>query len=102
MLQAEDPVKGTRMLRLAAEAGYSEGMYAYGMALCKGVGVAQNAKTAYDWFEKAAQTGHAKSMLWAGMLLGKGMGVQRNTERANSWIDQARDAIQQTQNTNGE
>lgn len=50
----QDPVRRMRHIRMGAQAGNAEAMYALGEAYANGDGAAQSAMSAAYWFEKAA------------------------------------------------
>ncbi|MBN2647329.1 MAG: sel1 repeat family protein [Thiotrichales bacterium] len=69
---------------------YTLTMYNTGVMYADGVGVAQNAKNALFWFEKAAERGEALAMTRLGMLYETGgTGVTANFAEAQSWMEKA-------------
>jgi TPR repeat protein len=72
-------------LRAAAEAGYTEAIYAYGRLLL----TENDDKRAFAMLQKAAQTGHRESTFWQGVCYRDGRGVEKDIEKAMELFEKA-------------
>ena len=78
----QDRRLAVKLIRSAAESGYSEAMYAYGRLRLSGLDVPRDPKSAYKYFSEAAKTGNLKAAFFQGLCLWDGVGVKRNEDKA--------------------
>ena len=82
MWLSENQPLAIKLLRKAAEGGYSEAMYAYGRLRLDGKTIPRNPKMAYQYFDKAAKVGNLKAAFFQGLCLWDGVGVKKNEDEA--------------------
>ena len=85
----EDPPDLKAIEKKAAE-GDAEAQIALGLAYDRGgLGVAQDAKKAAEWFGKAAAQGVAEAQFNLGIMCASGVGVEKDEAKAVVWLEQA-------------
>jgi hypothetical protein len=67
----------------------AEDWFALGLAHRNGIGQAQDAAKAIEWFEKAAAHGHAEAQYYLGVMHDKGEGVPKDVSRSVDWHQKA-------------
>jgi TPR repeat protein len=70
------------MLWPLAQAGNAEAQTGIGVCLVTGMGVAQDAKGALRWFEKAAAQGHTRAAFNLARMYAQGIGVPQDCDEA--------------------
>jgi uncharacterized protein len=76
--------------RKAAEQGFAEAQYEYGIMFRVGRGIPQDYAQAAFWFRKAAEQGFAKAQYELGFMYHKGgQGVPQDDELASVWLRKA-------------
>jgi len=83
------PQDTATVLKTLATRGDAAAQYELGVRYSEGRGVARDAKTAAQWFEKAAEQGLAPAQYRLGSYYEKGVGVDRDYARARSYYQQA-------------
>ena len=78
-------------IRAAADKGDVESLRKLGNYSIEGIGVAQDAKSAIEWYKKAAQTGDSVSAREIGVIYDKGRGVPVDYAEAVKWYKVAAD-----------
>lgn len=83
-------------LKAEADKGIPKAMYAFGWALDKGIGIAENELTATGWYEKCheeiaklANAGDVDAMLAMGDMCMEGDGVNENKKASAEWFRKA-------------
>ncbi|WP_424363544.1 peptidoglycan-binding protein [Methylocystis parvus] len=80
------------VIKSLAQQGDSAAQYELAVRFADGRGVARDAKTAAQWFEKAAAQGLAPAQYRLGSFYEKGVGVERDYSRAKKYYQSAADA----------
>ncbi len=80
---------GSLRLRTAAARGNPSAQFEVGARYTEGRGVAQDLKTAAEWYERAAAQGLAVAQYRLGSLYEKGQGVGKDLAIAQSWYAKA-------------
>ncbi len=84
-----------KWLRKSANNGYKKAENSMGIAYKKGMGVTQDYKEAFKWFEKSAEIkyvggvkeyGNAEAQNNLGLMYTDGLGVERDSEKAYFWF----------------
>lgn len=73
------------VIKVLAQQGLPAAQYELAVRYADGRGVARDAKTAAEWFEKAASQGLAPAQYRLGSFYEKGMGVERDYARARKY-----------------
>lgn len=76
------PEERAALLREAAGAGIADAQALYGQILLDGAGVAQDARAAFAWFNKAAAQGHLMALNMVGRCYDLGWGTAIDKHRA--------------------
>jgi localization factor PodJL len=84
-----DQIAGIREM---ATAGDAAAQFELGMRYADGRGVTRDAKSAFQWFEKAANRGLPPAQYRLGSLYEKGIGVDRDYAQARGWYQRAAEA----------
>lgn len=87
-------------LKAEADKGEAKAMYVLGWAYDEGVGVAENDRTAKDWYQKSSEGlaklanngGDVDAMLALGELFMEGDGVAKDKKAGAEWFRKASDA----------
>ena len=74
----KDPVEAARLYKIAAEMGYADAQYNYGVSLQRGEGVPCNPVEAFTWLKRAADAGYADAQCSVGFALKNGYGVDED------------------------
>ena len=85
----QDWVRAADLYRQAAEMGFLEAQYSYGVRLAHGQGVPQNFEESVKWLAKAARQGHPGAQDSLGVRYATGQGVAQNDEAAALWFRKA-------------
>lgn len=85
----EDWNRAVELYRQAAEMGFLQAQYAYGVRLAHGQGVERNFEESVRWLTKAARQGHAGAQDSLGVRYATGQGVPQNDELAALWFRKA-------------
>lgn len=85
----EDWVRAAELYRQAAEMGFLEAQFSYGVRLAHGQGVPQNFEESVKWLAKAARQGHPGAQDSLGVRYATGQGVAQNDEAAALWFRKA-------------
>ncbi|WP_442756265.1 peptidoglycan-binding protein [Methylocystis sp. JAN1] len=80
------------VIKSLAQQGDPSAQYELAVRLADGRGVARDAKTAAQWFEKAAAQGLAPAQYRLGSFYEKGVGVERDYARAKKYYQSAAEA----------
>ncbi|OHT14311.1 hypothetical protein TRFO_15352 [Tritrichomonas foetus] len=84
-------IEAARYMKIAADAGNSNGMYNYARMLHQGEGVSKDLEESARYAKLAADSGNQFAMLSFGHLLEKGEGVHKNIEEAVRYFKMAAD-----------
>jgi TPR repeat protein len=84
-----DLTKYAYWVKKAADTGHVGHIYLYGLLLYQGVGVPQNDKEAFLWFERAAKEGYADGQYNLAKCYEMSHGTEKNLELARHWYTQA-------------
>ena len=76
-------------LEKKASAGDAEAQIALGLAYDQGRGIAQDRRTAAEWFAKAAAQGVAEAQFNLGTMYSSGVGVRKDEAKAVEWFEKA-------------
>ena len=87
----KDPVEAVRLYKIAAEMGYSNAQFKYGLRLQRGEGVPCNPVEAFTWFKRAADVGLADAQCNVGHALLTGHGVKEDKASAVGYYRRAAD-----------
>ena len=66
-----------------------DAMWLLGMMYYKGIGVPEDYKQAFTWFENASGLGDPDSMNFIGFMYESGIGVERDLDQASRWYEKA-------------
>jgi TPR repeat protein len=78
-----------RLLRIAADSGYSPAQTALGSAYEQGIAVSQDTQQAISWYKKAAEQGDWIAQFSLGRLYFQGGAIARDTAMAKKWLELA-------------
>jgi len=76
------PARGIEILRQSAELGNGPAMYKLGVCYDKGIGVAKDDVSAYQWYQRAFDQGLVQSAGNLGVFYMNGRGVSKNPAKA--------------------
>jgi TPR repeat protein len=86
---AKNQTKSVRKIRMAAEAGYDEAMYAYGRMLFDGYATHKNEREAFRLFEGAAAKCNVRANFWQAVCCQDGRSVRPKATKAKELLAQA-------------